>query len=74
MNAFDPLDSFTNFVFSIYGLLTLGIMLALFAVLWSDQLKRRWYDRAERKKWLHWNGPKRAADSRASREKPTTKA
>jgi hypothetical protein len=58
MNATDPLASFTNFLFSLYGGLTVLGVLCLFAFLWSDQIKRRWYDRIERKKWEQWNGPR----------------
>jgi hypothetical protein len=58
MNATGPLASALNFVFSGYGLVTLLVMLGLFSLLWSDQLKRHWHDRVERKKWEHWNVPK----------------
>ena len=73
MNAADPLASFSNFAFSIYGLITLLVMLCVFAVLWSDQLKRRWYDRIERKKWQQWNGPKAQQNRPFKREDPTKK-
>jgi hypothetical protein len=59
MNPPDPLASLSNFAFSVYGALTLVFLLGLGCLLWSDQLKRRWYDRIERKKWEQWNVPKR---------------
>jgi hypothetical protein len=57
MNAPDPLSSLSNFLLSTYGLVSLLFLLALIAFLWSDQIKRWWYDRMERKKWEQWNGP-----------------
>jgi hypothetical protein len=47
-----------SFAFSIYGLLALLAALLLFGVLWSDQLKSKWYDRVEKKKWNLHNRPK----------------
>ena len=73
MNAAEPLASASNFVFSSYGAITLLVMICLFAFLWSDQIKRRWYDRVERKKWQEWNGPKAIQRSRVKREEPTEK-
>jgi hypothetical protein len=57
MNATDPLNSFTNLDLSIYGAITL-VAIFLLTLLYSNQIKRRWYDRIERKKWQQWNGPK----------------
>ncbi len=71
MNAPDPFASFSNFAFSSYGLTTFLILLALFGLLWSDQLKRRWYDRVERRKWQKWNGPKPARKSAIQPEAPS---
>jgi hypothetical protein len=59
MNEPEPLVSLMHFAFSIYGLLSLLFLLALIGFLWSDQIKRHWYDRIERKKWEQWNGPKK---------------
>jgi hypothetical protein len=73
MNASDPLGSLSDFAFSVQGLLTLVFVLGLFGLLWSDQLKRRWYDRIERKKWEQWNGPKRASGVSVEPEDRTTK-
>ena len=58
MNLSTALASLSNLVFSIYGLITLLAILGILAFLWSDQIKRRWHDRVERKKWEHWNGPR----------------
>jgi hypothetical protein len=73
MNDADPLASFSNFLFSAYGAIMLLVMLGLFALLWSDQIKRRWYDRIERKKWEQWNGPKAKQSRAVKREEPTEK-
>jgi hypothetical protein len=40
-------------------LLVLGLVLTY--VLWSDQLKSKWYTLQERRKWERWNGPKAGA-------------
>ena len=48
-----------SFLFSPSGLLTLGGLALLLALLYSDVIKRHWSERTERKKWEYWNGPKK---------------
>ena len=72
MNASDPLASALHFAFSMSGTLTLIVAICLFALLWSDQIKRRWRDRVERKKWEYWNGPRASSNSAIKRGNETT--
>ncbi len=57
MNDSDSLASISSFIFSGYGVLTILFVAGLLAFLWSNELKRRWHDRVERKKWEYWNRP-----------------
>ena len=72
MNDSSSLASLSNFLFSGLGALTVLFMAGLVAFLWSDELKRRWQQRVERKKWEYWNGPSARQKAPIKRgEKPT---
>jgi hypothetical protein len=58
MIASAPFDSMVSFALSGYGLAVLAVAVLLACMLWSDQLKKFYYDSEEKKKWRHWNHPK----------------